>query len=54
MKYLREETLSGFFNYTTSMIHPENDQKYTGLNVNKGVAQPPSVNPYLKRRRRGN
>ena len=54
MKYLREETLSGFFNYTTSMIHPENDQKYTGLNVNKGVAQPPSVNPYLKRRRREN
>ena len=36
------------------MIHPENDQKYTGLNVNKGVAQPPSVNPYLKRRRREN
>ena len=36
------------------MTHPENDQKYTGLNVNKGVAQPPSVNPYLKRRRREN
>ena len=36
------------------MVHPENDQKYTGLNVNKGVAQPPSVNPYLKKRRREN
>lgn len=32
------------------MIHPENDSKYKGLIVNKGVAQPPSVNPYLKRR----
>ena len=34
------------------MEHPENDSKYTGLQVNSGVAQPPSVNPYLQRRRR--
>ncbi len=32
--------------------HPENDPQYIGLNVNKGVAQPPSVNPYLKKRTR--
>lgn len=32
------------------MEHPENDEKYKGLIVNKGVAQPPSVNPYLKKR----
>ncbi len=34
------------------MEHPENDSQYTGLAVNSGVAQPPSVNPYLKPRRR--
>ena len=34
------------------MDHPENDEKYIGLTVNSGVAQPPSVNPYLKRHRR--
>ena len=33
-------------------MHPENDPRYTGLAVNAGVAQPPSVNPYLKPRRR--
>jgi LAO/AO transport system kinase len=32
------------------MEHPENDEKYKGLIVNKGVTQPPSVNPYLKKR----
>ena len=32
--------------------HPENDDQYIGLNVNKGVAQPPSVNPYMKPKRR--
>ncbi|MCI9608265.1 MAG: methylmalonyl Co-A mutase-associated GTPase MeaB [Muribaculaceae bacterium] len=32
--------------------HPENDDCYTGLAVNSGVAQPPSVNPYLTKRRR--
>ena len=30
------------------MEHPENDPKYQGLNVNKGVSQPPNVNPYLQ------
>ena len=30
------------------MEHPENDPKYVGLNVNKGISQPPVVNPYLK------
>lgn len=32
------------------MEHPENDPNYKGLVVNKGVAQPPSVNPYLQKR----
>jgi LAO/AO transport system kinase len=32
------------------MEHPENDKKYSGLAVNSGVAQPPSVNPYIKQR----
>lgn len=32
------------------MQHPENDQQYIGLTVNSGVAQPPSVNPYLHKR----
>ena len=30
------------------MEHPENDPKYKGLNVNKGISRPPVVNPYLK------
>ena len=30
-------------------MHPENDPRYKGLTVNKGIAQPPSVNPYLVR-----
>ena len=34
------------------MEHPENDEQYTGLTVNSGVAQPPIVNPYLAARRR--
>jgi LAO/AO transport system kinase len=33
------------------MQHPENDSKYAGLTVNNGVAQPPSVNPYLAARK---
>lgn len=37
---------------TDKIEHPENDSQYLGLTVNSGVAQPPSVNPYLKRRRR--
>ena len=28
--------------------HPENNAEYKGLNVNKGIDQPPSVNPNLK------
>ncbi|MDD3788922.1 MAG: methylmalonyl Co-A mutase-associated GTPase MeaB [Petrimonas sp.] len=32
------------------MTHPEDDPLYQGLKVNKGIAQPPSVNPYLKNR----
>ncbi|MBD5319531.1 MAG: methylmalonyl Co-A mutase-associated GTPase MeaB [Bacteroides sp.] len=32
--------------------HPENDSQFIGLTVNSGVAQPPSVNPYMTRRRR--
>ncbi len=34
------------------MEHPENDPQYNSLKVNKGIAQPPSVNPYLNRRRK--
>ena len=34
------------------MEHPENDKEYTGLAVNKGIEQPPMVNPYLKNRPR--
>ncbi|MBQ8773969.1 MAG: methylmalonyl Co-A mutase-associated GTPase MeaB [Muribaculaceae bacterium] len=32
--------------------HIENDDQYLGLTVNNGVQQPPSVNPYMKPRRR--
>ena len=35
-----------------SLQHPENDAQYTGLQVNSGVEQLPSVNPYLKRKRK--
>lgn len=31
------------------MKHPENDEQYKGLKVNKGVMDVPSVNPYLKK-----
>ena len=34
------------------MEHPENSAEYTGLQVNSGVEQPSTVNPYLKRVRR--
>ena len=34
------------------MEHPENSDQYIGLTVNSGVAQPPSVNPYMTRRKR--
>ncbi len=34
------------------MNHVENQDCYAGLTVNSGVAQPPSVNPYLTRRKR--
>ena len=33
-------------------MHPENDPQYKGLTVNKGIAQPPSVNPYMVRVKR--
>ena len=34
------------------MNHIENDEQYKGLAVNKGVASPPTINPYLKKQRR--
>ena len=34
------------------MEHPENDLKYVGLNVNKGISRPPSINPYLRARKK--
>ncbi|MDE6512990.1 MAG: methylmalonyl Co-A mutase-associated GTPase MeaB [Muribaculaceae bacterium] len=34
------------------MNHPENSSEFKGLAVNSGVAQPPAVNPYLRRARR--
>lgn len=32
------------------MEHPENDELYKGLKVNKGISNVPTVNPYLKKR----
>jgi LAO/AO transport system kinase len=32
--------------------HPENNPQYTGLNVNKGIAQPPVINPYPAERKK--
>lgn len=34
------------------MKHIENSHEYAGLAVNSGVSQPPSVNPYMQRRKR--
>lgn len=34
------------------MEHVENDKKYEGLAVNKGIEQPPAVNPYLQKLRK--
>ena len=34
------------------MEHPENHSKFKGLLVNKGVTQPPSVNPYRVKRKK--
>lgn len=34
------------------MHHPENEEHYKGLAVNKGIPQPPTVNPRLKRKKR--
>lgn len=34
--------------------HFENEELYMGLTVNRGIPQPPSVNPNLKRKRRQN
>ena len=34
------------------MEHPENNEEYKGLTVNKGIEQPSIVNPYLKLRKR--
>ena len=34
------------------MDHPDSHEDFNGLTVNSGVAQPPSVNPYLTRRKR--
>ncbi|MGI6073352.1 MAG: methylmalonyl Co-A mutase-associated GTPase MeaB [Fermentimonas sp.] len=36
------------------MKHLENDSAYKGLKVNKGIVQPPSINPYLKKKERSN
>ena len=33
------------------MEHPENSAEYAGLQVNEGIVQPSSVNPYLKKGR---
>jgi len=32
--------------------HPENDPKYAGLIVNKGISQPPTINPYLRAKKK--
>lgn len=36
----------------TSIDHPENDLKYRGLRVNKGIKDVPIINPYFKRVKR--
>lgn len=33
--------------------HPENDERYKGLAVNKGIPQPPTVNPNIANRLKG-
>ena len=30
------------------MKHHEEETKYLGLNVSKGIEKPPTINPYLK------
>ena len=47
-----ELNIIALFSFLPAMNHPENDSQYIGLTVNSGVAQPPSVNPYLAGRRR--
>ena len=32
--------------------HPENDEQYSGLQVNAGIEMPPMVNPYMKKRKK--
>ena len=32
--------------------HPENNPEYKGLNVNKGISQPPIINPYLRKKKK--
>ncbi|MDH8701380.1 LAO/AO transport system kinase [Dysgonomonadaceae bacterium PH5-43] len=32
--------------------HPENDPQYKGLTVNEGVSSPPTVNPYMQKRKK--
>lgn len=34
------------------MEHPENNEEYKGLTVNKGIEQPSSINPYLNLRKK--
>ena len=34
------------------MEHIENNDEFGGLSVNKGIEQPPTVNPYLKKRQK--
>ena len=34
------------------MYHPENESQYAGLTVNKGIVQPPSINPYFQKNQR--
>ena len=47
------EEISRHHNVETPAIdHPENDEQYTGLQVNAGIEQMPIVNPYMKRRKR--
>lgn len=38
--------------YKHDEIHPENDPKYKGLNVNKGIIDAPILNPYFQKKSR--
>lgn len=47
-----DERIKVQIDYDDQHHHPENSGEYAGLAVNKGIEQPPMVNPYLRQMRR--